>query len=498
MVTVAPRLSMQGIAKRFGPTDALRGVDLELWPGEVHALIGENGAGKSTLMKVLCGAIPPDAGSISLDGQVFAPRGPLEARTRGIAMIYQEMTLAPHLSVADNMTLGWEPRRWGLLDRREQGRRVREALTTLNHPEIDPGCLVRNLSLAARQIVEIARSLLLDLRLLVLDEPTSSLAAPDVDRLFQRIRRLRDRGVAIVYISHFLEEVAAIADRFTVLRDGTSVFTGSRQEFQRDRVIALMMGRDLHDQFPRVVHTPGELLIDVEDLYGLCLPKGVNFQLRRGEIVGIAGLVGAGRTELLRAIYGLDAVRSGRVRLHVAGVEPGRGSVRDRIGQGVGLLSEDRAGEGLALSQSVCDNLTYSRLGDYGRLGWLNPKRRRQATRQWLQRLGVRCQDPDQPIRELSGGNQQKVAMGRLLHQRADLLLLDQPTRGVDIGSKAEIYRWIGELAAQGKAVLLVSNEIPELLGICDRMAVMARGRLSELRPVSDWTAEQVLEYAVQ
>jgi ribose transport system ATP-binding protein len=485
---------MHGIAKAFGPTQALRGVDLELRPAEVHALVGENGAGKSTLMKVLSGALTPDAGRMTLDGQPYAPRGPQDARRRGVAMIYQELTLAPHLSVEANVMLGLEESRFGFLRRAEHQRRVRDALAVLQHPEIRPESAVAGLGPGAQQLVEIARALIVDVRVLVLDEPTSALTQHDARHLFQLMRRLRDRGVTLVYISHFLEEVEEVADRFTVLRDGRSVGGGSVKEFARERIIEMMVGRSLAEQFPRVPHPIGEPVLELKEVAGVVLPQGVSLTLHRGEILGVAGIVGAGRTELLRTIFGLDPVRRGQVVVKM--VSGAATSPRRRIEQGVGLLSEDRKSEGLALARSIADNLTYSRLGPYRTFCWLNLVRRRQAVLDWLRRLRVRCAGPEQPVGELSGGNQQKVALGRLLHQQADILLLDEPTRGVDIGSKAEIYRLVGELAAQGKAILFVSSYLPELLGVCDRLAVMSRGRLSPVRPVEEWKPEQVMTYA--
>lgn len=490
----ASRLTMTGIRKRYGSTVALAGVDLELRPGEVHALVGENGAGKSTLMKVLSGAVSPDAGSMMIDGSAYTPAGPHVARQRGVAMIYQELTLCPHLSVEANVMLGLEQTRFGFLRKTEHERRVREALALLQHPEIQPEAPVSGLSVAAQQLVEIARALILDVRVLVLDEPTSSLTREDSQRLFDLMRRLKERGVTVVYISHFLEEVQAIADRFTVLRDGQTVGGGDVRDFSSDRIIELMVGRSLTEQFPRVPHESGEVALELKDIAGLELPKGVSLQLHRGEILGIAGIVGAGRTELLRTVFGLDAVRSGQ--LIVKSIGSPRATPRERIDEGLGLLSEDRKGEGLTLTQSITDNLTYSRLQPYSVLGWLRLGQRREAARGWLTKLNVRCAGPDQAVGELSGGNQQKVALGRLLHQQADILLLDEPTRGVDVGSKAEIYRLIGELAAQGKALLVVSSYLPELFGVCDTLAVMARGRLSEVRPVSAWTPEQVMVQA--
>jgi ribose transport system ATP-binding protein len=490
------RLTMTGIRKSFGPTAALRGVDLDLRPGEVHALVGENGAGKSTLMKVLSGAVAADAGTMTLDGESFRPRDPLDARRRGVAMVYQELTLAPHLTVEANVMLGQEPSRLGFLRGADLRKRVREALAVLEHPEIRPERPVEGLSPAAQQLVEIARAVLVDVRVLVLDEPTAALTAADAHRLFGLVRKLRDRGVSIVYISHFLEEVEAVADRFTVLRDGQTAGSGAVIDFHRDQIVEQMVGRRLDEQYPRTPHEVGEPLLEIADLTGMELPRGVSLTLRRGEIVGIAGILGAGRTELLRAIYGLDPVRTGKIVVRTVGPVGGQSGVRGRIAQGFGYLSEDRKAEGLALDQSVEDNLTYSRLGHYGPLGWISLGVRRAAVDGWLKKLGVRCSGPAQPVGELSGGNQQKVAIGRLLHQQADLLLLDEPTRGVDVGSKAEIYRLIGELAAQGKAVLFVSSYLPELLGVCDRLAVMARGRLSPVRPIAEWTPERVMAYA--
>lgn len=490
------RLRMAAIHKRFGSTAALRGVDLELRPGEVHALVGENGAGKSTLMKVLSGAVTPDAGSMTYDGRPYAPAGPQDARRRGVTMVYQELALAPHLDVEANVMLGLEETRLGFVRVVEHRRRVAEALAILQHPEIRHDSRVAQLSSGAQQLVEIARALLVDARVLILDEPTSSLTQEDARRLFELIRRLRDRGVSIVYISHFLEEVQEIADRITVLRDGQSVGGGDVKDFSRQQIIEMMVGRSLSEQFPRMPHAMGEPALQVRELSGVELPRGVNLTLHRGEILGIAGIVGAGRSELLRAIFGLDPVRQGEIV--VRAVSRSRVKPRIQIDQGLGMLSEDRKQEGLALRQSIADNLTYSRLQPYSRLGWLNLRQRGQAIAAWLTKLRVRCAGMDQPVGELSGGNQQKVALGRLLHQQADILLLDEPTRGVDIGSKVEIYRLIGELAQQGKAILFVSSYLPELLGVCDQLAVMARGRLSAVRPVEEWTAEQVMAYATE
>jgi ribose transport system ATP-binding protein len=488
-------LRMDGIAKRFGATEALRGVSLQLHGGEVLALIGENGAGKSTLMKILSGALRPDAGTLQLDGAAYAPSGPHDALRRGVAMIYQELNLAPDLSVEDNIMLGQEERAAGIfVHRAAQRRRVREALALLGHPELSLHVAVRELSPGAQQLVEIARALVLQARVIVFDEPTSSLTGQDVEHLFAVIGRLRQRGLGLVYISHFLEEVFRIADRYTVLRDGQSVGTGSLREVSEAELVTLMAGRRVQELFPRVPHHPGEVLLQVDDLHGQRQPCGVSLQVRRGEILGVAGLVGAGRTELLRCIYALDAVRTGRVR--VAQGLP-RATPRARIRAGLGLLSEDRKSEGLAQARSVADNLTYSRLEPYRRFGFLRWRRRRDAVREWMQRLGIRARHESQSVEQLSGGNQQKVALARILHQDADVLLLDEPTRGIDVGTKAEIYRLMGHLAASGKAVIFVSSYFKELLAVCDRIAVMVRGRLREVRPAQDWTEESLLAAAL-
>ena len=487
------RLRMRAIAKSFGSTHALRGVDLELKKGEIHALIGENGAGKSTLMKILSGAERPDRGDMLLDGKSFRPRDPQEARQAGIAMVYQELNLASDLSVEANILLGQETTRLGFLRKENDRQRVEKALKLLEHPEIHPTTTIADLSSAARQLVEIARAMLNEVKILVLDEPTSALTRADVERLFALVRLLRQRGVTIVYISHYLEEIEEIADRFTVLRDGQNVGNGDVRHASRERIIEQMVGRKLEEQYPRVPHEMGPPILQLENVSGIEMPSGVSLTLGRGEILGIAGIVGAGRTELLRAIFGLDAVKSGAISVHaLSSWETPAG----RIEQGVGMLSEDRKLEGLALEQSIGDNLTYSWLKVYSRFGLLDLGRRSTAIRRWLDALNVRYRDEKQVVGELSGGNQQKVALGRLLHQEANILLLDEPTRGVDVGSKAEIYRLIGQLAAKGSAVVVVSSYLPELFGICDTLAVMFRGHLSAKHAVSDWTIERVMAFA--
>ncbi len=485
---------MRDVAKSFGASRALDGVSVDLAAGEVHALLGENGAGKSTLMKILSGAIQPDSGSMTLGGEAYLPRGPKDAQARGVAMIYQELTVAPDLTVEANVMLGQERTRFGLLDRRAHQQIVREALATLGHPDLALGARAGSLSIGAQQLIEVARALVSDARVIVFDEPTSSLTERDAGRLFEVIERLRARGLAVVYISHFLEEVRRVAGRYTVLRDGRTVGSGKLAGTSMDSIIALMVGRELTELFPRVERSPGDVILDLTALAGRKLPRRADLTLRRGEVLGIGGLVGAGRTELLRAIFGLDAVRSGLVR--VRGVEATSDRPRTQIGRGVGLLSEDRKGEGLALARSIEENLTYSAISRHSRLGWIDRKGRHAEAGGWMDRLRIKATGPAGPVGALSGGNQQKVALARLLHQQADVLLLDEPTRGIDVGSKAEIYRLIGEQAAAGKAVLMVSSYLPELLGISDRVAVMSRGVLGEARPVADWTEHGIMAAA--
>jgi ribose transport system ATP-binding protein len=489
-------LRMRGIEKRFGASIALGGVDLAVRRGEVHALVGENGAGKSTLMKVLSGAYVPDAGSMELAGQPFAPRDPLDAQRLGVAMIYQELTLALHLTVEQNIVLGREPRRRGFVDRRCMRASVLQALAWLDQPELHPGRLVSDLSPGACQLVEVARALVSDARVVVMDEPTSSLSKPESERLFAVIDRLRSRGVAVVYISHFLEEVRRVAQRYTVLRDGRTVETGDvpagGESIFISHVIEMMAGRSLEAAFPHVPHTPGGVVLELEDLSGPRLPHEARLALRKGEILGIAGLVGAGRTELVRTLFGLDPVRHGRVRV-AAAWDRGR-PPWERLDQGVGLLSENRKEEGLALALSISDNVTLSR--PIARLGIISRAAHDRATTAAAQQLGLRYRHGRQSVGELSGGNQQKVALARLLHHDIDVFLFDEPTRGIDVGSKAEIYRLMGQLAERGKSILFISSYLPELLGVCDRIAVMSRGHLGDAREADRWTENALLEAA--
>ncbi len=476
------RLRMQGVSKRFGATVALQDVGIEVAAGQILALVGENGAGKSTLMKVLSGAIKADAGQMWLDGEPYSPSNPLESRQAGVAMIYQELSLTPHQSVEENIMLGMEPSMMGIVRWKEVRRRAIEAIKEFDNPELTPDVRVSKLSVGSQQLVEIARALATGCRVLVLDEPTSSLTRQDVEQLFKIIDRLKQQGKAIVYISHFIEEVRRVADNVTILRDGQVVGGSAVDDITNDQIIAMMVGRKVDELYPRSQRKRGEVILEVKDLAGVERPQSASLTLHRGEVLGIAGLIGAGRTELLRCLFGLDPVVGGQIKL---GVYSGQATPAQRWSQGAGILSEDRKEEGLALALSIADNVTLSRLKGFGPLGMVLPSRQNAAADRWVDKLGIRCQDVKQSVQSLSGGNQQRVALARLLQHDVDVLLLDEPTRGIDVAAKALIYKLIDELAtgspAEGrepKAVLMVSSYLPELMGVCDRVAVMCRGKL--------------------
>ena len=410
-------------------------------------------------------------------------------------MIYQELSLAPDLSVEQNITLGAEPARWGLIDRRAVRERVQRALRELDHEQLWPERKVLELGPSARQLVEIARALVSDAQLLVLDEPTSSLTQQEVTRLFAIIERLRARGVAVIYISHVLEELERIADRYTVLRDGRSIRSGRMGDVTRAALVEAMVGRELAEVYPQIARERGEPLLELESLAGKLLPRSASLTLHRGEVLGIAGLIGAGRSELLRALFGLDAVASGSVRVRGlvdTGLPPWR-----RLAQGLRMVSEQRKEEGLWLELPVRDNLTMPALARCARLGMVDRAAQLDLTVRQLAKLNMSDALALRSAGTLSGGNQQKLALARLLCCDADVLLLDEPTRGIDVGSKAEIYRLIGELARAGKAVLLVSSYLPELLGTCDRIAVMRRGQLGAARPARELNEAELLREAI-
>jgi len=489
-------LSMRGVEKAFGAARALSGVDLDVQDGEVHALLGENGAGKSTLMKILSGALRADAGDIVLDGTQYRPKGPLDAEKLGLAMIYQERSLAPDLSVVENIILGHEPASFGVVDRKQSRAIAERALTRLDHADLTGVRRVSDLGPGEQQVVEIARALSREARVIVMDEPTSSLSAADGARLLEIVSRLKAGGASVIYISHFLEEVERIADRFTVLRDGRAVATGTLATTSKRKLLEHMAGRPIDEVVERSTRTAGEQVLELDGVCGAIHSSGVRLSLCRREILGVAGLLGAGRTELLRAVFGLDPVRAGRVRVAAAwdrGLPPWK-----RLESGVGMLSEDRGAEGLAQGMSIADNVVLSHVGGLSRLGWVDRAARTARAERWISSLEIRVASAEAAVSSLSGGNQQKVALARLLDLDVDVLLLDEPTRGVDAATKEAIYRLLVDLSARGKAVLFVSSYVPELLRACDRIAVMHRGALCAVRATADWTEASILEVATR
>lgn len=485
---------MHGVDKTFGATIALASAHLRVEPGEVRALIGENGAGKSTLMRILSGVESPDSGTIHINGELFTPANPQQAREGGIAMVHQELAVVEDLTVEENLLLGREPSVGGVFLPARMRDRVVSSLTLLGREDLQPSTPVSQLSVAARQLVEIARALVYDASVIVFDEPTSSLGAQDIEHLFEVIDRLRKDGRAVVYISHFLEEVQRVADTWTVLRDGKVVGEGDISETSTEDLVSRMIGRRLDEMYPEVPHSRGNALIEVSELKTRSVLRKADLTLHRGEILGIAGLVGSGRSELLRGIYGLDPMASGSVRLG------GKSHIPDptaSIQAGIGFASEDRKREGLATDLTVATNLTLGASSIRNFFSVLDLKKERQQVELWIERFGIKTWGPDQPIRALSGGNQQKVALARLLHLDVDAILLDEPTRGIDVGSKSELYRWMGELAAGGKGVLVVSSSMQELLGICDRIQVMHRGVLGPPRDADQWSEHSLMVAAV-
>ncbi len=493
MGTYPAALEMRGITKSFAGNLVLAEVKLTAQAGEVHALVGENGAGKSTLMKILAGVYQPDAGQILIDGQAVRFHRPAEALARGIAMIYQELSLAPHLTVAENIFLGREPLRFGLINQREINERAASLLSEFGF-QIDPRARVGNLSAAYRQLVEITRAVVEARRIIIMDEPTSSLTAQEEAELFRLIRNLKARGLAIIYISHRLEELNAIADRLTILRDGRVVYEGKWGEISTDEMIRHMAGRELKEIFPARQVKLGDVKLRVEHLTRARAFEDVSFEVRAGEVVGIAGLAGAGRTELLEAIFGAQPAESGAV--WVGGAQLDATDPNQAVRKGLGLLTEDRKRTGLCLNLSVATNFTLANVGAIVK-GWFLQRRREEAvTNSYIEKLRIRPPSPAGAVGRLSGGNQQKVLLARWLFANSQVFLLDEPTRGVDVAARAEIYRVINQLAEAGAAVVMVSSDLPELLGMADRILVMRRGRLVAEVPARQTTQEEVLKCA--
>ncbi|HOJ60455.1 MAG TPA: sugar ABC transporter ATP-binding protein [bacterium] len=488
-----PLLEMRNIHKAFGATKALQGVDLRVHSGQVHILVGENGAGKSTLMKILTGVHPPDEGEIFFQGRPYAVSNPKEALRAGIAMIYQEFNLALDLPVHANLFLGHELSSFGIMRAQEQQILTRKIFALLE-ADIDPGAPVRRLGVAQRQLVEIARALSCNAKVIIMDEPTAALSDKETRKLFETIRSLRDQGVGIIYISHYLEEFGEIGDVYTVLRDGEKVGSGDIASATPQDLIQMMVGRKIEELYPRHERVMGDVLLSVRGLRSPNGTENVSLEVRAGEIVGIAGLVGAGRSEMMRALFGLDPAQVDELQIQRVTVIPP--TPRKMLRHHVGLLSEDRAGEGLAQTLSVQTNITLSIPKKVSRFGIVSSSKGRELTARLIHDLGIKVESPDQKINQLSGGNQQKVALARLLGAEALVSLLDEPTRGIDVGSKVEIYRLIDALAREGKGVVMVSSYLPELFGMCDSLYVMARGRLSRKYPIHEIDPDGVMALA--
>ena len=489
---VAPPIAvaMSGISKQFGATQALSDVSLELRAGEIQALVGENGAGKSTLAKILAGIHTPDAGTIELAGEPTVIRDPSDARARGIAVVHQEPRLFPDLSVAENVFIGHVPSgRFGTVDWGTMRSRS-EAIFEQLDVRIDPKALVRGLSMADQQLIEIARSLSIDARILILDEPTASLSAHEVARLFAIVRRLRSRGVAILFVSHRLDEVFELCDRTTVLRDGRNVVTAPTADLTTADLIRHMVGRAV-TLFPRTESPVGDVLLEVEGLTRAGEFEDVSFTARAGEIVGFAGLVGAGRTEVARVLFGVDQRDAGTVRL--GGNEVAFASPSQAMAAGVAYLPEDRHQEGLVLDFSIAENVTLPILPRLFPRLFLQSSRERSVGDDYATRLDVRMTGVDQSASALSGGNQQKVVLAKWLATEPRLLILDEPTRGIDIGAKVEVHRIISELAAEGLAILLISSDLPEVLAMSDRIVVLHEGRITAEIGRANATEEAVM-----
>ena len=487
-------LQMQGIGKEFPGVKALEGVHLSVRAGQVHALLGENGAGKSTLIKILSGAYTRDEGEILFEGQPVDIRTPADAERLGISTIYQEFNLTQHMTIAENIFLGHLPKKAGRVDWSTVRRRSRELLDSLD-VGLDVDMLTGSLTVAQQQMVEIAKALNRNTRVLIMDEPSAVLGERDIERLFDVVRRLQASGIGIVYISHRLKEIFELADEVTVLKDGRYVDTRKVADVTMDDLVRLMVGRDLVDVFPKRRTEPGEVVLEVSGLAQPKLARDVSFSVRSGEIVSLAGITGSGRTEVARVIFGADKATSGQMRL---GGQPYRPrSPRDAINHGVALVNEDRKKEGLLLKLQVFFNITVSGLDRLARYRVLRLKEEKSLVAKWIESLRIKTPGQNFMVVNMSGGNQQKVVLARWLSLGIKVFIMDEPTRGIDVGSKAEIYQIMSDLAEQGVAIIMISSELPEVLGMSDRVIVMREGRTVKEINRAEATEELVMQYAV-
>lgn len=492
--TSPPLVDMAGVSKRFAGVQALSGVSFELRSGEVHALMGENGAGKSTLMKILAGIYSADTGQIRIDGRIQSISDPRSAQQQGIGIIHQELSLMRDLTVAQNIFIGREPRKGLFLDEKKLNSDAAAILKSMNLA-LDPRQEIGALSIAKQQMVEIAKSLSLQSRILIMDEPTAALTDSEIDELFEIIRAMKQRGVGIIYISHKMDEIKAISDRVTVMRDGVTVGTVLAAETPIDTIISMMVGRELQMEplvVPESTHSP--VALEVRGLTRGKQIQDVSFAVRRGEILGLSGLMGAGRTEVARAIFGADPIEAGEILVHGRAVTIRQPS--DAVSAGIGYLSEDRKQFGLALGMNVRDNIALASLQMFSELaGVLNESGMRKTARRYIEQLEIKTPSDAQEARLLSGGNQQKIVIAKWLLRDCDILIFDEPTRGIDVGAKSEIYKLLKSLAERGKAIIVISSELPEVLRLSHRIAVMCEGRLTGFLP-GGASQEQIMRLA--
>jgi len=484
------------ISKSFPGVQALSSVDFDLGEGEVHALVGENGAGKSTLVNVIAGLQSPDSGLMQLDGRTYQPGGRADAEAHGIRMVMQELHLIGNLSVAENIFIERLPSRFGFVNYSRLNHAAGEVMQRVGLGDIEPDVPVRRLGVGQQQMVEIAAGLSRRCRILALDEPTASLTDREIELLFAQIGKLKAEGVGIIYISHRIEEVIEIADCVTVLRDGKSVFTGPTNDLSPGEIIFKMVGRDLAHEQLRHDTKPGLVALRVEGLTVGDKVKDVSFEVHWGEILGVAGLMGSGRTETMRAVFGADKADRGRIYLYGSSEPAEIRRPRDAVRKGMALLTEDRKEQGLLLSLAVRKNISLARMSDISRFGWLDVSKERAVAGRYVDALSVRCSSTEQTVGELSGGNQQKVVIAKWMYRDCDILIFDEPTRGIDIGAKFEIYHKLSELAAKGKAIIFISSDLKELMAICDRIMVMSAGRVAGMFGRGQWSREKIMSTA--
>jgi rhamnose transport system ATP-binding protein len=489
-----PVIEITGVSKRFDATQALSDVSLALLPGEVHSLVGENGAGKSTLIKIMTGIHPADTGEMVLDGQAYAPRNTAEAQRHGVAAIYQEPSVFPDLSVAENIFIGHQDQGvvvdWSTMN--DEAARLLSKLDI----EIDPRLPAAGLTVAGQQAVEIAKAISLDVRVLIMDEPTAALSAHEVDRLFRQVRSLKESGVAVLFITHRLDEIFAVSDRISVFRDGRHISTRPVSDVTEDSLVREMVGRDPSDFFARGDHPEGEVLLRVDGLSRTGVFTDVSFELRRGEVLGFAGLVGAGRTDIALALFGVAPPDSGTIELDGDRIEIG--SPQEALAHGIAYLSEDRRRLGLSVDQSLVANVTLATLDRYtSSLGMIDRDQERADAQALKERLGIRAPSLSTPVSQLSGGNQQKTMLAKWLNAHPRVLILDEPTRGIDVGAKADVHMFIDELASSGISIILISSDLPEVIAMSDRVAVMREGHLTGIYSRGEATQERVMSAAV-